>query len=67
MSLAPLLAASPAMARVPAAVAAFAFAAVQPTVPIGQNTTLAKSLCRDVSVWQPASESAACSIEPGAH
>jgi uncharacterized membrane protein len=65
MSLAPLLNASPVVpVHAFAAMAASNFAVVQQAAPNGRTTTLAKSLCRDVVAWRPASERATpCTIE----
>ena len=65
MSLAPLLNASLVVpVHAFAATAASNFAVVQQSAPGGRTTTLARSLCRDVAAWRPASERARpCMIE----
>lgn len=68
MLLAPLLNALPVVpAHAFAAMAAGTIGVVQQAAPNGRTSMLAKSLCRDVVAWRPASERATpCTIEPSA-
>lgn len=68
MLLAPLLNARPSVpAHAFAAMVAGTIEAVLQAAPNVRTSTLAKSLCRDVAAWRPASERATpCTIGPSA-